>query len=1189
MGTLAGALRLLTAALTNLADTTSDPALMLSFLRDLGWSLDQVPAPIATIGAPAQALAALWNTISDDELTAAQLTQLSTALQSLWNALLALEAMADPPGLAGAGFATDLARTIVDYWLLDALERDANFTLPLLELIGLVEIRYVDDALPRQAYISRRIIWDRVPALLSDPGAGFRARFGWGTASFAASEALSRIRALLVALRWSAVLREADPNELAVAGASADDAILGVDLQLLRTNDDTGLIDAGVRFLPLAPTTGLPGLAIVPYVAPGLGVTFPLDDHVTVSVDGTFDLSGGVALSWLPDRGISLITDFTGNSGVTRTTGGATVTLAIDDPAKPDKTLIDALGVTLTARTAQGVAKIALDPAPEFAIEAEIKDGMVRWDASQLPGVLGQLFSGRTFEVPAALAIGWSSVRGFYFRGGTALEAVIPAAVQLGPLQLSGVRVSAAQVSNGAALTLGLDGKFTAGPVVVGWQRLGVRVAASRGSTMPIDLSIDASLPDLISFAVSSSLLTGSGSLQRVDADHFTGSLALAAFGVTVGAVAAITRAPSGTSIAAVLSARWPGIPIGLGFELDGMTGVLGIDRSVDLDVLRGQLRTGGVAQLLGGRGDPATTLAALAQVFPVAAGRTVIGLGPSIGWGSPRVLQGDLAVLLELPAPIRIDLLASMQLGLPSLDHRIVDIRIDALGVVDFDRGTLALDASLHDSKLAGYALTGDMALRLGWGDAPEFLLSIGGFHPHFTPPPGFPSLRRLALTAGDNPQLRLSAYLALTSNTAQVGAEVDLTASGDGFKIAAQVGFDALFQFVPFAFEVEITARASISWHSVHLLGVDLDFTLSGPHPWHAKGDASFGVLWWDVSVGFDTTWGDATPAPLPPPPSIANALTDALSQPTAWTSELPADEPAWVTFASPANTPPVGPTSTIVVHPFAALVVRERAVPLGYLISQFGNVPLATTQQLDLTAVRIGSTTVSTTPVTDSFAPGQFTQLTADQRLVAPSFETLQSGARIAAGEARIGATARSSMDVDTEVVDPLAPPPVMTVVVVPPVITVLAPIVRPPLPRPAPPRRGPVLSPLAFVLASLEDLSMTAAGAAIAGGNTTYGVLREALAAHVATTGVAPQLQIVPRAQASNRHAHVVVVSQDEHMRNIDFVDTITGRAMTRAEFVDAIRAGQYPDYYVRSINGLSTPVSKPNATTDDNLG
>jgi hypothetical protein len=271
--------------------------------------------------------------------------------------------------------------------------------------------------------------------------------------------------------------------------------------------------------------------------------------------------------------------------------------------------------------------------------------------------------------------------------------------------------------------------------------------------------------------------------------------------------------------------------------------------------------------------------------------------------------------------------------------------------------------------------------------------------------------------------------------------------------------------------------------------------------------------------------------SPPPEPPPPSIAGALTNALGRAEAWSSELAAGEPPWVTLGALA-----GPTSTIVVHPFAALVVRERAVPLGYRITQFGNIPLTAPQQFDITGVRAGTSllgTTTVTPVTDAFVPGQFTRLTTDQRLAAPSFERFPSGVQMAAGEIRIGASARSPRST----------------------------ISRSP---PRAPRSPPAAAP------------------------TPRSASRCARASPP-RTGRVPRLQIVPRVQVSNHNAHVVVVREDDHMRNVDFVDTLTGRAITRAEFVDAIHAGQYPDYYVRNIHGVPTPVSRPNTTTSDNLG
>ena len=62
-------------------------------------------------------------------------------------------------------------------------------------------------------------------------------------------------------------------------------------------------------------------------------------------------------------------------------------------------------------------------------------------------------------------------------------------------------------------------------------------------------------------------------------------------------------------------------------------------------------------------------------------------------------------------------------------------------LRVLDLSQDELSLDASLFDSKLITYTMTGDMALRANWAAQREFLLAIGGFHPQFNPPAGFPA----------------------------------------------------------------------------------------------------------------------------------------------------------------------------------------------------------------------------------------------------------------------------------------------------------------------------------------------------------------------------------------------------------------------------------------------------------------
>lgn len=65
--------------------------------------------------------------------------------------------------------------------------------------------------------------------------------------------------------------------------------------------------------------------------------------------------------------------------------------------------------------------------------------------------------------------------------------------------------------------------------------------------------------------------------------------------------------------------------------------------------------------------------------------------------------------------------------------------------------------------------------------------------------------------------------------------------------------------------------------------------------------------------------------------------------------------------------------------------------------------------------------------------------------------------------------------------------------------------------------------------------------------------------------------------------------VIVINENETQRNIKFLDQKTKEEMTRTQFVKKIEKGCYPDYVVKVINDLKTPVSKPDGDTGNNLG
>lgn len=64
--------------------------------------------------------------------------------------------------------------------------------------------------------------------------------------------------------------------------------------------------------------------------------------------------------------------------------------------------------------------------------------------------------------------------------------------------------------------------------------------------------------------------------------------------------------------------------------------------------------------------------------------------------------------------------------------------------------------------------------------------------------------------------------------------------------------------------------------------------------------------------------------------------------------------------------------------------------------------------------------------------------------------------------------------------------------------------------------------------------------------------------------------------------------ISTISEDENGRNRKFRDNYNGKEMYRSEFVREIERGKYPNYHIRKINGVDTPVSNPDNSQNNNL-
>ena len=64
--------------------------------------------------------------------------------------------------------------------------------------------------------------------------------------------------------------------------------------------------------------------------------------------------------------------------------------------------------------------------------------------------------------------------------------------------------------------------------------------------------------------------------------------------------------------------------------------------------------------------------------------------------------------------------------------------------------------------------------------------------------------------------------------------------------------------------------------------------------------------------------------------------------------------------------------------------------------------------------------------------------------------------------------------------------------------------------------------------------------------------------------------------------------ISVIQESETGRNQLFKDNLKNKTMTRAELVKKIEQGNYPNYHIRIINKVKTPVSNPDNSENNNL-
>ena len=884
-------------------------------------------------------------------------------------------------------FAQNLPAKILSYSLISYLESTQPGAVAILNLLGVVTYAPnpgVSGDPTHPPYIARTLQLSNLGNVLKSPSALLQTIFQWGLPGFDGTVLIPALSASFNLMQFYST----------VTSITAPAAMT------------SGLLDVQAN-----PATNPPGLlaSLKDDLPAGFNQTLPLSHlwSVTLQVNGTF--SAGLTATVVPPATVNLQPP----------TGSLTGLLAMDliataaDASHPivligqtGGSAVQAssfdfgAGVDITWNTTTATA----DPSVTFAV----KGGKVIIDTTDADGFLSDVLSGVNVQAGFDFNATWRADTGLHITGGAQLEIDLPLHLDLGPVTLPTLYLIGGVANDAITLEVSVALGVTLGPIEAAVDRVGMlgtlTFPQQGGNLGAANLALGFKPPNGLGIAVDAGLVTGGGYLSYdTSKGQYAGILQLSlvnSIGITVIGVVdtVMPDGSSGYSFLLIITFTLPPIQLGLGFTLNGVGGLGGVNRTMNTDALQAGFR----AHTLGAIMFPPDPIDNAPQIisdirnfFPVATGRYLFGPLLELGWGTPTLITLTLGVLLEVPDPIRMVILGLIDAGLPTEDDALLQLHVEVLGVIDFGAKTLAIDGTLFDSSILVYALAGDLALRVSWGSNPNFLFSLGGINPNFnTDGLDVPKLARLSVSLGhgSNPRISADSYFAVTSNTVQFGADVQAYAAAGGFSIQGYLGFDVLIIISPFSFEFDFSASFDVAYDGDTLLGLNVNGTFQGPTPWHFHGEASISLLFFSVSASVDLTWGSSTQATIPSQPVLPD-LVKALENPQSWSAALP---PATTVAVSLATQKPTD--QTLCVHPIGTLQVKEAIVPLDVPITRYGNSAPSDGTEFSIQSVQINSQTETIQPIQDYFAPGQFLNLSDADKISTPSFEEMDAGVSI-----------------------------------------------------------------------------------------------------------------------------------------------------------------------------------------------
>lgn len=416
----------------------------------------------------------------------------------------------------------------------------------------------------------------------------------------------------------------------------------------------------------------------------------------------------------------------------------------------------------------------------------------------------------------------------------------------------------------------------------------------------------------------------------------------------------------------------------------------------MNLEVIAEGVRTGTVENIMFPKDvieNAPRIISDMREFFPPAADIFLIGPMAKLGWGTPALVTVSLGIIIEIP-PGNIAILGVLKVALPDDDAALIILQVNFIGALEPSKNRLWFFASMYESRIIFITLEGEMGLLVAWGDNANFVLSVGGFHPSFNPPPlPFPNPKRVSVSILNESfaKVRVEGYFAVTSNTVQFGARVEIFFGLSEFKIEGHLAFDALFQFSPFHFIITISASMDVKVFGVGLFSVHIRGELEGTSPWHIEGEGSISVLFFSLDVPFSHTWGQEEDTTLPPI-QVMPLLEKEFNKLENWSAEPPTTNNLLVSLRK------IEASENLVLHPVGILRISQRAVPLDLGLDKVGNQKPSDAKKIIIDVPNADLQRHG--DIQEQFATAQFKELSDAQKLSSPAYEKQKAGVELSA---------------------------------------------------------------------------------------------------------------------------------------------------------------------------------------------